>query len=297
MTDPRPGELDEPHGVAVSPDGRHWYATLAHGEPTLWKFETDGDRLVGRVPLPLPGAARIRLTPDGRLGFVPDYWRSGEGRESSVAVVRLEDLSVVRTLEVCPAPHDAPVTPAGDRVALTCSLGDEVVILDRESLEVEARFPVDPDPGPPGRPRFKPLNGVWSPDGEILYVSLAQAGQVRAFDSGGRLLGTVDAGDGPTQVAITLDGARLVVAGRGSGSLRVVDAVSLRPERTISLPDAPHPHGVALSGYGTTAFVTYEGTVQEPGGVLAVDLGSGEVLWRREAGFYTLGIAVGPPAG
>ncbi|NIU77918.1 MAG: hypothetical protein GWN71_31500, partial [Gammaproteobacteria bacterium] len=45
--DPRRGETDEPHGLAVAPDGRHWYATLSHGEPTLWKFESDGDRLVG----------------------------------------------------------------------------------------------------------------------------------------------------------------------------------------------------------------------------------------------------------
>jgi hypothetical protein len=32
--DRRPGERDEPHGVAVAPDGRLWYATLSHGEAT-----------------------------------------------------------------------------------------------------------------------------------------------------------------------------------------------------------------------------------------------------------------------
>ncbi|MBK5099322.1 MAG: hypothetical protein JJE01_16195, partial [Gemmatimonadetes bacterium] len=36
--DPRPSESDEPHGLAIAPDGRHWYATLAHGDPTLSKF-------------------------------------------------------------------------------------------------------------------------------------------------------------------------------------------------------------------------------------------------------------------
>ena len=48
----RRDEVDEPHGLASSPDGRHWYATVSHGEPTLWKFESGSDRLVGRVTLP-----------------------------------------------------------------------------------------------------------------------------------------------------------------------------------------------------------------------------------------------------
>ena len=53
--DRRRTETDEPHGgVTVSPDGRHWYATLAQGHPTLWKYETAGDRLVGRLPLEIP---------------------------------------------------------------------------------------------------------------------------------------------------------------------------------------------------------------------------------------------------
>ena len=82
--DPRRGETDEPHGLAVAPDGRHWYATLSHGEPTLWKFESDGDRLVGRLRLGVPGAARIGITPDGARAFIPDYWRTGQGRQKTL---------------------------------------------------------------------------------------------------------------------------------------------------------------------------------------------------------------------
>src|ERR1700733_1876104 len=46
-----PTELVGPHGVAVSPDGRYYYVTTAHGMPhgSLWKFSTSGDSLLGRV--------------------------------------------------------------------------------------------------------------------------------------------------------------------------------------------------------------------------------------------------------
>ena len=74
--DRRPREIDEPHGIAVAPDGQHWYVSLAHGNPSLWKFERAGNRLVGRLTLDMPGAARIAITPDGRqnlLGKRCDY--------------------------------------------------------------------------------------------------------------------------------------------------------------------------------------------------------------------------------
>ena len=35
----------------------HERLTVAHGEPSFWKFETDDDRLIGRVDLPSGGAA------------------------------------------------------------------------------------------------------------------------------------------------------------------------------------------------------------------------------------------------
>ena len=48
-----PTELLGPHGVALSPDGKYYYVTTAHGTPfgALWKYTTDRDSLVGKVPI------------------------------------------------------------------------------------------------------------------------------------------------------------------------------------------------------------------------------------------------------
>ena len=44
-----PTELLGPHGLAVSPDGKFYYVTSAHGTPygAVWKFTTDRDSLIG----------------------------------------------------------------------------------------------------------------------------------------------------------------------------------------------------------------------------------------------------------
>ena len=289
--DRRRTETDEPHGVTVSPDGRHWYATLAHGHPTLWKYETVDDRLVGRLQLDMAGAARVELTPDGGRAFIPDYWRGGLGEESRVAVVDVHDLTVAAMPMVCPAPHHATVDPAGSRVAVTCSLSDEIVLLDVASARTLARFPAGPEPGTAGTPRYTPMNAAWSPDGDRFYVTMAGTSEVRAFSRTGEPEGTVAVGRGPAQIAGSADGRVLVAANRRDGSVSVLDPAALVEVRRVDLAGAAYPHGVALDPTGEVAYVTWEGRVGESGGVAALHIASGEVLWRREVGVLTLGVA------
>ncbi|UCF21268.1 MAG: YncE family protein [Gemmatimonadota bacterium] len=285
----RRDEIDGPHGIVVAPDGRHWYATLSHGEPTLWKFERPGDRLVGRVGLGTKGAARIGVTPDGSRGFIPDYYRSGQGRPSAMAVVNLSDLSIVARPTLCPAPHDAQVQPSGELVAVACSMSDEVVVLDVASLGQVDRFFVDTLPGPAGLPRFKPLNLVWSPDGATLYVALHAAGEIRAFSIQGEPLGVAAVGPGPAQIAIADNGRTLVTANRNDASVSILRLPELQERARIDI-GRPHPHGVALGKGGKLAYVTYEGDVGSSGGVVAIDLETMEPVWTAEAGAFTLGI-------
>ena len=292
--DRRRAETDEPHGVTVSPDGRHWYATLAHGHPTLWKYETEGDRLVGRLQLDIPGAARVGLTPDGRRAFIPDYWRGGLGAESQVAVVDVHDLTVVGLPVVCPAPHHAEVDPTGTRVAVTCPLSDEIALMDVASAEPLGRFPAGPAPGTAGAPRYTPMNVAWSPDGDRLFVTMAGTSEVRAFSREGEPAGAVAVGEAPAQIAGAADGSVLLVANRRGGSVSVLDPATLAEVRRIELAGAAFPHGIALDPAGEFAYVTWEGRVDEPGGVVALRIDTGEVVWRREVGVFTLGVAYLP---
>jgi YVTN family beta-propeller protein len=293
--DPRREEADEPHGVAVASDGAHWYATLSHGEPTLWKFESAGNRLVGRLRLDQAGASRIGITPNDSLAFIPDYYRSGQGRTSDVAVVRLHDLAVVSRLTLCPAPHHAAPSPDGTVVAITCALSDELILVDARSLEPLVRVPTADSAAQEDAPPRRPMNVAWDPEGTRFFVSLMGSGEIAVFDTDGTRIGEIPTGNGPAQLAVTPDGRTLVVANR-SGTVSIIDTRTLSETRRIDVSPDERPHGVAIHPNGRTAFVALEGSVERAGAVMAFDLERGVVRWRRPTGVYALGIAWGPDA-
>ncbi len=297
--DPRPGERDEPYGVAASADGAHWYVTVAQGDPTLWKFESDGDRRVGRVALQLPGAGRPGLSPDGRRAVVPDYWLGGTGAGSGAAVVRLDDLTVTERITLCPAPHQAEFSPDGRWIAVPCPLSDELLLLDGVTYDVRHRVTLPEQPGGPfvtraGNPRTRPMNVVWAPASDRVYVTLMRQGSVAAIDTSGVELARAATPRGATQIAITPDGAQLVIPAREDFAVAILDAATLATRAVVTTPDSPHPHGVVLSPDGVVAYVTHEGTTRSSGGVTAIRLADGAILWRTEVGVFTLGIAWRP---
>lgn len=289
----RPFSRDEPHGLAVAPDGRRWYLTLSHGEPRLQVRERPGNRLIGALALPMGGASRVGLIPDGSVAFVPDYGRSAGDRPGEVARIRTRTLEITHRTRVCPAPHDANVDPRGELVLVTCARGTEAVFLATADLSEIARIGLSPA----HLGEIKPMNAAWADDGRRAWVSLMGAGQVVELDRSGRIEARVDAGPEPVSLTATPDGRSLLVTNRGDRSLSIFRIPGLRGERRIPLGDAPHPQGLALDGSGSIAFVSHEGEVGGSGGVVAVRIATGEVLWHRRVGAYVLGIAWAPPVG
>ncbi len=283
LLDPRPGEVDEPHGIVATSDHAHWYVTVSHGEPTLWKFETSGNRLVGRVPLPMSGASRIGVTTDGTVAYIPDYYRDDVEVLGEVTAMELHSLRTIANKTVCAAPHDAQPAPNGASVAVACSASDEVVFLDPRTLAITHAVKIV------GHNNGKPLNLVWAPDAESVYVTLNQARAVAQVSPTGGVLRTVSVGSGPTQLAMSPAGTLLVTANRLDGSASLVSTDSLVEIARIPL-GISHPHGVAISQDGRLAFITYEGDTDTQGGVVAIDISQKTVHWRQDVGTYTLGV-------
>src|ERR671915_1954339 len=128
MTGIMPADVDGPHGVAVSPDGRFYYVTTAHGTPYgfLWKYATANDSLAGKVMLGnFP--ATLQLTPDGAFAYVVNFNLHGEMVPSSVSIVATDEMVEVARVQTCTMPHGSRINPQGTKQYSACMMDDVVV--------------------------------------------------------------------------------------------------------------------------------------------------------------------------
>lgn len=305
-----PADIDGPHGLAVSPDGRYYYVTIAHGTPfgSLWKIASASDSVVGEVTLGL-FPATMDVTPDGEHAFVVNFNLHGDHVPSSVSKVHLPTLTEVARTETCVMPHGSRINPQGTKHYSGCMMDDLLVEVDVATGRVSRRFSVRPGmegavlPDDAHAGHRMPAGPVCSPtwaqpsaDGAFVYVACNRSDEVLEVDARSwRVTRRFPTGDAPYNLAVTPDGRYLLVTlkNRTEPGTEVVELAggtsAARVPSTTTLP-----HGVVVTEDSRYAFVSVEGVGSEPGKVDVIDLATLERVASVGVGPQAGGIALAP---
>ena len=139
-----PNEMEGPHGLQVSPDGKFLYMTTGHGRPDgkLWKYELgeQADTLVGEGLSLGFFPASLDLTPDGLYSLSVNFNLHGDMVPSTVSVVFTPTNTEVARMVTCTMPHGSRVDPSGTRQYSTCMMDDQLVEIDARKFELARRF-------------------------------------------------------------------------------------------------------------------------------------------------------------
>jgi YVTN family beta-propeller protein len=292
-----PTELAGPHGLYVSPDGRWYYVSTAHGTPNgaLWKFSTETGEQAGRVELGrFP--ATVQVAPGGHYAWVVNFNLYGAMVPSSVSVVYTDDMVEVRRIPTCVMPHGSRLSPDGHRQYSACMMNDELVEIDADSMAVARRFYLKPgaehvmsgpaggmaaaggtnghDMGPP-KPGDVGCSPTWaqpSTDGRTLWVACSKANDIAEIDvASWALRRRIPAGEGIYNLAASPDGRLVVGTNKKGKSVSVIDAAT--GKELARVPTTRRvPSGLVISPDSRYAFVTQEGVGAEPGAVDVIDL-------------------------
>lgn len=296
-----PADVDGPHGLAISPDGRHWYTTTAHGTPYgyLWKYTTGTDSLVGRAMLGnFP--ATLQLTPDGALAFVANFNLHGEMVPSSVSIVATDEMVEIARVQTCTMPHGSRINPQGTRQYSACMMDDMLVEIDTRTLGVSRHFMLKKgaEHGMDGAPSTHHMgeagcSPTWaqpSADGGEVFVACNKSDEIVGIDAATwKLTRRIPAGPGVYNLAVSPDGKLLIGTNKRGQSVSVID-VSSGTERARLATKRPVAHGAVVSPDSRYAFVSVEGVGSEPGTVEVIDLRALRIVATVDVGQMAGGI-------
>lgn len=296
-----PSEVAGPHGLAVSPDRKHYFVSTAHGTPfgRLSKYSTETNAAEGHVVLGnFPASAQV--SPDGFYVFVVNFNLHGDMVQSDVSVVAADEMVEIARIPTCTMPHGSRLSADGTKHYSTCMMDEELVEIDTRTLGVSRHFfltkgremgmvGVPPARGamaaathdmgghgmePPaaGDVSCSPTWAQPSRDGTRVWVACNKSSEIVEIDTRTwELVRRLPAGAGVYNLAITHDGTRLVATNKRDASVSVFD-VSTGVELARVATTRRVVHGVTISDDDHYAFISVEGTGAQPGTVDVIDL-------------------------
>jgi len=307
-------EMEGPHGLQISRDGKYLHMTTGHGSPDgkYWKFELGPDTLVGPGTFLGYFPASIDVTPDGLYAFVVNFNLHGEMVPSSVSVVFTETNQEVARVETCTMPHGSRVEPAGVHQYSTCMMDDQLVEIDTRSFQVARRFSLAK--GKEGaipakwesehakhlaaghRVAMTPqsCSPTWAQpgvDGKKVYVACNKSDEILEIDRDEwKVSRRFATGRGPYNLAVSPDGKLLIATLKAGGGVQVFDLASGKSLMNVK-SSTTVTHGVVVSPDSRYAFVSNESVGAKPGRVDVYDLQALTRVGSADVGQQAGGIA------
>ena len=286
-----PTDTEGPHGIAVHPNGRHWFTSLSHGNPNgvVEKYATGTDERVERVEVGLFPAS-MDISPTTGFLYVVNFNLYGRMQPSTVSVVDTDSMAEIAQIPTGVMPHGSRVGPRGAKQYSVTMMDDHLWEIDGLAMTVARRLPLSEHAGhmlemdmtneagaaamksmlpqmvqptwatPPARTGKLYVAG--NAANAILEVDVERWTVTRRFEK---------TANGPYNLDVTADGRWLVVTYKKSAAVGIWDAVAgkevahIKTTRTV-------PHGVVITPDQRYAFVTNEGVGGEPGTVEVYDL-------------------------
>ena len=314
-------EMEGPHGLQISKDGKYLHMTTGHGSPDgkYWKFELGPDTLVGKPIFLGYFPATLDVTPDGMYAFAANFNLHGEMVPSSISVVYTPTNTEVAQITTCTMPHGSRLDPKGLHHYSGCMMDDQLVEIDATTFKVSRRFSVAKGKEGPvpvaavaehaghdmatmqgnasGGPHVMPpasCSPTWaqpSIDGSKIYVTCNKADEILEVDRDAwAITRRIKTGMGPYNLAVTPDGKYLLATLKKAGAFEVYDLATgasvMQMKNSTTLAN-----GIAVSADSRYAFVSSEGVGAAPGKVDVYDLKALTRVGTADVGQQAGGIA------
>jgi DNA-binding beta-propeller fold protein YncE len=297
-----PAEIEGPHGINISPDGKYWFLSLAHGNPygILYKFSTETNQVVDTVMLGLFPAS-LQISSATGLLYCVNFNLHGDMVPSTVSVVDPEEMIEIKRIETGVMPHGSRISADGMFHYSVGMMSGELFEINTTKLKVSRILNLDEKKEMKGMDGMASMNGMdhsqmdhskmghsnmggmkhskvkptWAiphPTNGKVYVAGNGSDEILEIDlEKWEITKRMPTGKAPYNVDISPDGKYLVATYKGSAETGVWDLEKgkelARVKNTRKIT-----HGVSISSDSKYAFISVEGIGGEPGTMDVIDL-------------------------
>jgi DNA-binding beta-propeller fold protein YncE len=279
-------EMEGPHGLVISRDGKYMYMTTGHGFPDgkYWKYELGPDTLVGKGILLGNFPASIDVTPDGLYTMSANFNLHGDMVPSSVSVVYTPTNTEIARVVTCTMPHGSRIDPSGAFQYSGCMMDDQLVEIDARAFKVSRRFSL-------AKGKEGPLPALDEHVAHAMEMAPTPAGkaQVDPADVGynGMKHEMAPNSCSPTWAQPSADGAKVFVACNKADEVIEIDRAKWAISRRFKMGRGPYNLAVTPDGKLLLA------TLKQGAMFEIIDLATGQSLARlKNSSTVANGVAV-----
>jgi YVTN family beta-propeller protein len=246
-----PAEMEGPHGVQISKDGKNLFVTTGHGFPDgkLWIYQLGPDTLVAPGVLLGNFPASVDVTPDGKYALNSNFNLHGDMVPSSVSMVYVPTMTEVAHIVTCTMPHGSRITPDGLLHYTGCMMDDQLVEIDIAKKAVSRRFSVAKDkegPLPVGGPPSLMLN-MWIDGAKKVSKGVTSDPAQVGYEAMGKM-NMPPQSCSPTWAQPSADGSKIYVACNKSDEIVEVDRATWQMTRKLKTGRGPYNLAVTPDG-------------------------------------------------
>ncbi|MFK7951334.1 MAG: YncE family protein [Ekhidna sp.] len=254
-----PAEIEGPHGINVSPDGKYWYLSLAHGNPygTLYKYSTETNKVVGQVKLGLFPAS-LQISPSTGLLYCVNFDLHGDMKPSTVSVVDPEDMIEIQRIETGVMPHGSRISPDGMYHYSVAMMSGELFEISTSKLKVTRTLALDEE----NKESMESNSSSAMSDMSGMDHSQMDHSKMdhSKMNHGSMETKMYHSAVKPTWVIPHPTNGKVYVAGNGSNEILEVDLAQWKV--TKKMPTGKAPYNVDISPDGRYMVATYKGSAE-----------------------------------
>ncbi len=315
----RPGQVESPHYIQISPDKRYFYVTLIAGA-AVEKYRTDNYEKVGRVEVG-SNPAHIEFSPDGKYAVITHFTDVAPVKLTLIDAERMVVLDELRdpTGQIIARPHGLWITPDFRYAYVTANAGNYCTKVeispDRQRFVDFEQIPLVPSMLPQPDTRWGPYQILAEPTGQYYFVSCDASNEVRVFrQSDDSLVAVIPTPAAPKLMAYhdglvyvaCLKAKAPALQGDKMGAISVIDATTLR--LITNIYGTGHlPRGIGVDPVRGRLLISFEnlagtdpphhyvgGLPGAPAKLYALRIPSFQVEAIREFALVGYGLAISP---